>query len=134
MKTAGPERDREVAIARNDCCVNGVYVALCTPCIPTIPECDGGCTEPKPYSTDITAAMELWEEMFTPQFHNLCVWDIHVSGFCPSQSNPKHYFSANIKNKHDQFKYRTGNVRHATVNEAMADAISGAYLKWRKGQ
>lgn len=70
----------------------------------------------KPYSTDIATAFELWEEMKgASRYVKLYISDVKKSGI---------YMFFEGKTEDDDWK-----ITH--VGETEADAISGAYEKWR---
>ena len=106
MNAPGPARDREIAVLRGDDCIADVEEIGCR----------GNCTvcdnwAYKPYSTDISAALELWGEMKASgkavELSSHSEWGM----ICRFVSDKPTIYSAS--------------------GETEADAISGAYLKWR---
>jgi hypothetical protein len=91
LKPPGPERDKEIAILRGE-------------------------AEPKPWSTDISVAFELWEEMKgASRYVKLYISDVKKSGI---------YMFFEGKTDNEGWK-----ITHVGKDEA--DAISGAYIKWK---
>jgi hypothetical protein len=127
MIPAGPERDRRIAELRGDKCTQysmtpiefGTSGPACRYNSIAFPddcrrEGESYCLgyEDKPYSTDITTAMELWDEMVK-------------DGLYPVLRT--------IEIDHGEIGYRmcAGEVYEGW---SKADAISGCYLEWKEGR
>jgi hypothetical protein len=129
LKPVGPERDKQIAELRGEYkCMHDMRPRGLPPeaniadmceknsiCWPT--HCfEGVCLiwKVKPYSTDISCAMELWEEMI--------------------ESELQFYIDAN-KTHSSVWMLDEGIGDRIMLNEVvpynLADAISGAYLKWK---
>ncbi len=129
MIPAGPERDKVIAEMRGDkagLCEDGglneYYDGYICDCgykgeWGDYPEHD---IPVKPYSTDIAYAMELWEEMKK-------VGDVELD-FKIRQGNC--YCRLGIGGEpSDDY-----DIEIVNIVETEADAISGAWLKWREGE
>jgi hypothetical protein len=132
MKPAGPERDREIAEVRGftvrEVNVRGKFQY----CIPRGPAGYGRgyprCPVPK-WSTDIAAAMELWEEMKNGRGDSIPlkkrVISVRLEYNIGYASHPDGIIGVRIVmpgDESDVINYR---------GKTEADAISGAYLKWK---
>jgi hypothetical protein len=121
MIPAGPERDTKIAEMRGECTHSDKRL---------MPTGDFYCVDChifspffKSYSTDISCAMELWEEMHTSGETGLDHWRANTWKFDIG-------YRARIENVWKGIEVIT-NAKHASLNSALADAISGAYVKWR---
>ena len=120
MIPAGVERDRVIAELRGIECVYLVrndinYYVGCT-FLDGKAECKNCRHETfcyKPYSTDIATAMELWEEM-------------------KGAGNPPYLICSGAGYVECYLHINGEQLVHTAGTEA--DAISGAYLRWRKGE
>jgi hypothetical protein len=136
MKPAGAERDRDIAEVRGDEvfieCHHDLIPCDCiweptkTECLMDSPETcrDRQIYPPLPYSTDISCAMELWEEM-----HNswqTSTWVIDTK--CWEETG---HCWAKVRQWWKEIEHESQR-KHKSLSEAMADAISGAWLKWKK--
>jgi hypothetical protein len=118
MKPAGADRDREIAEMRGDKpeCIPEPWKsnehAICSRAI----SCDV-CTKKrdKPYSTDIAAAFELWEEMKGDKDNHA----IRLRG-------REGFMICSVD--------RPWGEEIGYQGETEADAISGAWLKWKEGK
>jgi hypothetical protein len=124
IKPVGIERDKQIAEVRGDeVFIECHHDLIPCDCIwePTRTECgmespetckDRQVYDPKPYSTDISCAMELWEEM-------------KGAGLFIVLCNPeKGDILCSVQDTHGEEYYHEG--------ETEADAISGCFLKWKK--
>ena len=116
MKPAGIERDKQIAGLRGTLCSHPYMHEIgCQVKAPSSEICEDKCGclfyQVKPYSTDISAAMELWEEI--PQNSQMMKNPDGVTVIV--------YTNWQI---HKRLKYK---------GEDTADAISGAWLKWKEG-
>jgi hypothetical protein len=114
ISPAGPERDKQIAKLREDEGDCGSMEkcrwdkSVCDNCIP------------KPYSTDISCAMELWEEMVQ-------------AGLIVYISESKDGAICTASEQVEVQSHTYGTIeRGEHMAEEKADAISGAYLKWGK--
>lgn len=112
MKPAGIERDKQIAEMRGEVCAFYVKKVVCASACESPNECDHPLI--KPYSTDISAAMELWEEMKAAVlFVVLC--------------NPeKGDILCSVQDTHGEEYYAEA--------ETESDAISGAWIRWKEGE
>lgn len=130
MKQAGPERDKVIAELRGDCYHDyeltresdfpdeDAHIWTCKLCLHDEytwgrrPEHPGN---GKPYSTDIATAMTLWEEMKGEAL--MLALD----------------YAKSSKIKCIFFEDSSVDVYYHENCETEADAISGAWLKWKQG-
>jgi hypothetical protein len=125
MKPAGADRDREIAEIRGDKpeCIPEPWKsnehAICSRAI----SCDV-CTKKrdKPYSTDIAAAFELWEEMKAWARKQPHAYDGEIASIQAEMEGTLCILWTELTTP---IYYRA---------ETEADAISGAWLKWKEGK
>ncbi len=130
MIPAGPKRDKVIAETK------GGYKTCEAPIIVNhrcnsngLKQCEKRKCEHykhKPFSSDILCAMELWDEMLTSDRIGFERWRANTW-------KGERGYRARIENVWTSIEILTHN-KHKTLNEALADAISGAWLKWREAQ
>jgi hypothetical protein len=135
ISPAGPERDKQIAELRGDtyqhknCAIGPQDLSDCPDYVGTVeaePLCPDNCEHnvyygnPKTYSTDISCAMELdlWP-IFAISFR----FDGAVIALNLGNDGIIEYVAP--------ISWKVGK-RTRTQGEIMADAISGAWLKWRQ--
>lgn len=121
MIPAGIERDKQVAELRGDDRVCGFDT--CAYMMSPAHDCDD-CQYliDKPYSTDISCAMELWEEMK----QGGCNLYLHYNA---ADAAPKSIRGIAVEVIKPSYKI---NDLEWVKGETEADAISGAWLKWKE--
>lgn len=147
MKAPGIERNREIAKKRGkNKCIHDERPEGLPPEANITDMCDSNsiawpthCHEDfcltwqiKPYSTDIATAMELWEEMFEVE----STWELRLKKYCSGTAHPNQglFVSTVLKKRawEEMFEIvKFISEPNSSSGGSAADAISGAWLKWK---